>query len=96
MLTDLIGAAIAIILIAIISVPIPLAIYMVLRSKWYSSHARKYVAAYPQGYGGLWINPENLWENSQKLRHAEDGLGNVSGLRYNTLIPTTKGNKWLI
>jgi len=33
MLIDLIGAAIAIILIAIISVPIPLAIYMVLRSK---------------------------------------------------------------
>jgi hypothetical protein len=33
MLTDLIGAAIAIILISIIAVPIPLAIYMVLRSK---------------------------------------------------------------
>jgi hypothetical protein len=33
MLIDLIGAAIAIILISIIAVPIPLAIYMVLKSK---------------------------------------------------------------
>ena len=80
MLTDLIGAAIAIILIAIVSVPIPLAIYMVLRSKWYSSHARKYVAAYPQGYGLVVDNPGILWSFSQKLRHAEDGLGNVGGL----------------
>ena len=80
MLTDLIGAAIAIIFIAIISVPIPLAIYMVLRSKWYSSHARKYVAAYPQAYDLIVDNPGILWLISQTLRHAEDGLGNVSGL----------------
>jgi hypothetical protein len=33
MLTDLIGAIIAIVLISIISFPIPLAIYMVLKSK---------------------------------------------------------------
>jgi hypothetical protein len=27
------------------------------------------------------------------MRHAEDGLGFVGATRYNTLIPTTKGNK---
>lgn len=30
------------------------------------------------------------------MRHAVNGLGNVSGPVYNTLIPTTKGNRMLV
>ena len=54
------------------------------------SYAARNTAGLSTGLRGLSTTPWILWGLSQKLRHAENGLGNVSGIGYNTLIPTNE------